>query len=77
MKPAKPATDRPPRAASAYDFLLDPLPLPEVQESDSDTAWARWEDMLKAESEPVEPEFPVFEETQPIGLRDLPGMRKP
>ena len=42
-KPSSPAAPGTPGAVKAYDALLDPLPLPEVSESDTDTAWGLWE----------------------------------
>lgn len=79
----KEAPVKPPAAVSAatpaqpYDPLLDPLPQPEVQESDTDTAWARWQDMVEQDENSVaaadaqEPAAPSFADTMPMGLPDL------
>ena len=40
-KPVQPATSRTP------DYLLDPVPVPDVVESDSDTAWGLWQDSVQ------------------------------
>ncbi|OGB28561.1 MAG: hypothetical protein A3F78_15610 [Burkholderiales bacterium RIFCSPLOWO2_12_FULL_61_40] len=68
-------TDSNPAAPSAttvktYDPLLDPLPQPEVVESNTDTAWSRWEDLVRAEDacKDDEPQGPDFEDTVPTGL---------
>lgn len=31
----------------SQDFMLDPLPVPEAVESNTDTAWGLWEDTLE------------------------------
>lgn len=81
MKPVPPPPPPEPTAPGrkGYDPLLDPLPLPEVHESDSETAWGRWEELVASDvpgSEP-EPAHPTFEDTVPAGLLDLPPLRKP
>jgi hypothetical protein len=43
--PAKPAR------TTVYDPLLDPLPTPEVTESDGDTIWGLWESSLNPEAQ--------------------------
>lgn len=73
--PGKPASSKP------YDALLEPLPLPDVVESDSDTAWGRWEDSLQAYEEtppapPVENQ-PDFDSTVPMDLENIPGLTDP
>jgi hypothetical protein len=45
----KSKTTLPPKAPTrTQDFSLDPLPVPEAIESDSDTAWGLWEHTLQA-----------------------------
>lgn len=44
-KPEKPKPA--PSAASVPDYLLDPVPVPDVVESDSDTAWGLWQDSVQ------------------------------
>lgn len=41
----------------------DPIPVPEVVESDSDTAWGRWEDSIAPASKEDEP---AFDDTVPM-----------
>jgi len=48
----------------ANDFLLEPLPVPDSVESDSDTAWGLWEATLKGEAGTHDGS------TQPIDLHD-------
>jgi hypothetical protein len=45
----KPEKSKPvPSAASRTpDYLLDPVPVPDVVESDSDTAWGLWQDSVQ------------------------------
>lgn len=48
------------------DFGLDPLPVPEALESNTDTAWGLWEDTLeeqKAGGRASAPPPPDFEDT--------------
>ena len=73
MKPADPYPAAPsvPSATTVknYDPLLDPLPQPEVVESNTDTAWGRGEDLVKGEHvrKDDEPQGPDFEDTVPMG----------
>ena len=85
MKPVTPthpqAAEPTPRQAHVrtYDAILDPLPQPEVSESDSDTAWGRWEDVMSADTrqqDDDEPAPPAFEDTQPMTWSELPPERK-
>lgn len=63
-KPADPLASKP--ADRAADFLLDPLPVPEAIESNTDTAWGRWEDTLKEfEDGGASDAHPEFEDTVP------------
>ena len=64
-----------PRAPkSAHDFSLDPLPVPEAVESDSDTAWGRWEHSLQAHDDPSAAE-PDFEDTVPFVFLEDPSKK--
>jgi hypothetical protein len=79
-KPPNPASGN--SAPKGYDPLLDPLPQPDVVESDSETAWGRWEALVasdgvepRPEAEP-EPDHPSFEDTMPFGDLDLPPLDK-
>ena len=74
--PNKPAPTR------VYDGLLDPMPLPDVVESDSDTAWGLWEDVVQAHenetliSPSVEPKDSPYDDTVPMDISkssDLDG----
>ena len=73
--PEKPKSN-PPHASGgrAQDFLLDPLPVPEVMESDSDTAWGLWEHSLQSgEAAGGAPRKDVsFDDTVPGELAALP-----
>jgi hypothetical protein len=71
MKPINPDGDTPaPVSVKRYDPLLDPLPQPDVVESDTETAWGRWEDLVASDGTPAEadePPHPNFEDTVPMG----------
>lgn len=73
MKPTDEHPDAPsvpsPTTIKNYDPLLDPLPQPEVVESNTDTAWGRWEDLAKSEDvhKQDEAKGPDFEDTVPMG----------
>lgn len=41
---SKPVSSTPSRTP---DYLLDPVPVPDVVESDSDTAWGLWQDSVQ------------------------------
>jgi hypothetical protein len=80
MKPLNPDHEPPaPGSTKRYDPLLDPLPQPDVVESDSETAWGLWEDLLASGGSPeeAEPHPPNFEDTEPMGGLDEPPRRKP
>jgi hypothetical protein len=51
----------------------DPIPVPEAGESDSDTAWALWEDSIAPDNKDLNPAFantvPDELPTQPAPLR--------
>ena len=50
-KPEK-STQVPSASGRAPDYLHDPVPLPEVVESDSDTAWGLWNDTVQTLDDP-------------------------
>jgi hypothetical protein len=72
-KPVSPASGSKPGASRTVDLVLDPLPVPEVSESDTDTAWGLWEATLEGQptAKPADAP-PDFEATQPIGINGLP-----
>lgn len=80
MTPDKPPPKPPAGPAStpkAYDALLDPLPLPDVSESDTDTAWGLWEASVgglleEGKAAPDTPPPHGYEPTQPLGLDGEP-----
>jgi hypothetical protein len=65
-------------APKPFDGLLDPLPVPEVSESDTDTAWGLWEASVGGllEEGPPGPPPPGFEPTLPAGLDGEPIPKK-
>jgi hypothetical protein len=66
-----------PTAPRAVDLALDPLPVPDVSESDTDTAWGLWEATLEgAPSQKPADAQPDFEATQPIGMNGLPDPKR-
>ena len=75
MKPEKPQNPGAPKPAAgkSYDSLLDPLPLPDVVESDSDTAWGLWQDSVQSGGDGT-PSIPAkdtgYDETAPMDLPD-------
>jgi hypothetical protein len=81
MKPEKPNNPGAPKPNSGkpYDALLDPLPLPDVVESDSDTAWGLWQDSLQSHDDDDLPAAPAkdqaYDDTAPMDLTD-PDHRK-
>ena len=74
----KTATAKP---AAAHDFLLDPLPVPDATESNTDTAWGLWEHTLKTLDEPDLPtqaaELQDFPETELADILPPPVAKKP
>ena len=85
MKPdqTKPPSDKwaatPSAAPKPFDGLLDPLPVPEVSESDTDTAWGLWEASvggLLEDGRADAPPPPGYERTQPAGLDGEPIPKK-
>lgn len=76
-KPVAPAANKLARPASSTSAsaLFDPLPLPEVVESDSDTSWAMWEDSVQSQN----PELDARgdQDTVPMALLDESQDKKP
>ena len=73
MKPDKPPSPpaNKPDVVKPYDSLLDPLPQPDVTESNTDTAWGLWESSLGLHK--AQPESATgFDNTVPAGLDILP-----
>jgi hypothetical protein len=79
-------SDKPKSAASGQaggrlpDYLLEPLPLPEVVESDTDTAWGRWEESLTASDNPGQVSPVVasdtsYGDTLPSALAPMPDFQ--
>ena len=80
MKPEKPSAPAPkPGPAKPFDSLLDPLPLPEVVESDSDTAWGLWQDSLQTgdDAQASHVKDQAYDETAPMGLFEPVSPKKP
>ncbi len=71
-KKSQPANVQP-SAKPAEDRYLpgDPIPVPEAIETNTDSAWAMWQDSAQ-DTKP-----PSFDETVPMALEDMPPMRKP
>jgi hypothetical protein len=62
------------------EFMRDSAALPDVVESDSDTAWGRWEDTLQASEQPpeeAEPPHTEFSDTIPLSLEVLEELKRP
>jgi hypothetical protein len=79
-KPDKPKMPDGRTSSRSYDALLDPLPIPEVVESDSDTAWGLWElSMQEPGEEPKEPEYrdTAYDRTEPMDLTVPAPLEKP
>lgn len=68
IKKTQPATNKP-----SEDRYMpgDPIPVPEAIETDTDSAWAMWQDSTQ------EPKTPSFDETVPMSLEDMPPIHKP
>ena len=47
-KSETPKSPTPAAAGRVPDYLLDPVPVPDVVESDSDTAWGLWQDSVQS-----------------------------
>ena len=79
MKPDQPVPPPDKRAANSspapkpFDGLLDPLPVPDVSESDTDTAWGLWEASVggflqEGKAAPQASPPHGYEPTEPAGL---------
>lgn len=59
--------------ANKYDEDLylpgDPIPAPEATVTDTDSAWAMWQDSIQLPR-------PPFDETVPMTLEEMPPIRK-
>lgn len=62
--PKDPPAERKPPPVHLYS-QIDPIPVPEAVESDTDTAWGLWEDLIAPEQSNQEN---AFEATQPADL---------
>jgi hypothetical protein len=59
-----------PEPSSIHPYSVgDPIPVPEVVESDTDTVWALWQKSLSPDSDGANP---AFESTVPAELPTLP-----
>lgn len=76
-KPVPPAAAKTARPAPsrAPDLPFDPLPQPDVVESDSDTSWALWQDSVQSQN----PELDAMadQDTVPMALMDESISKKP
>ena len=80
MKPVTPKPAAPPAAGGkTFDPRLDPLPQPDVVESDSDTAWGLWEDSIMLQDGKKDSRFKesTYKDTEPMELPDMPPANKP
>jgi hypothetical protein len=73
-KPERPKSSPSSGAGRVPDYLLDPLPVPDVTESDSDTAWGLWEHSVQSSDNVARPvgKDTTFEETMPGELAPMP-----
>ena len=78
FKPAKPAPPAAPKSArppaAPASALFDPLPQPEVVESDSDTSWALWEDSVQSQNPELDAQADM--DTVPMDLIDESTTKK-
>lgn len=78
FKPAKPAPPAVPKSArppaAPASALFDPLPQPEVVESDSDTSWALWEDSVQSQNPELDAQADM--DTVPMDLIDESTTKK-
>ena len=73
-KPEKPKSSTPSGSSRLPDYLLDPVPVPDVTESDSDTAWGLWEHSVQSSDNVARPvaKDTTFDETVAGELAPLP-----
>ncbi len=62
--PQNPPADRKPPSGDFYS-PADPIPVPEAVESDTDTVWGLWEDLISPEKKQLDNAFAA---TQPADL---------
>ena len=78
MKPPNSGAPKP-SSSKVYD-ALEPLPLPDVVESDSDTAWGLWQDSLQnpdsGPDQDVPPRDTGYDDTAPMDISELEEFRK-
>jgi hypothetical protein len=69
-KPEKPKSPTPSGSSRLPDYLLEPVPVPDVTESDSDTAWGLWEHSVQSADNVARPvgKDTTFDETMPSEL---------
>ena len=81
-RPSKPRETAAPRStAPEPDFSMDPLPVPDAVESDSDTAWGLWQDTVQAHNAGAAAAKPApgakppsdFDDTEPAPLFETPS----
>ena len=76
-KPERPKSSTSSQGSRSSDYLLDPVPVPEALESDSDTAWGLWQDSVQS----LDAQDTTFDATVPGELKTLdekaPDQRKP
>ncbi len=84
MKPVKPKPTVPAVSGGrTFDPLLDPVPQPDVVESDSDTAWGLWQETVMPQDTLPAPfkesvfKDSVYKDTEPMGLPEIPPFKKP
>ena len=66
-KPERPKSATPSQGSKSPDYLLDPVPVPEASESDSDTAWGLWHDSVQS----LDAHDTTFDATVPGELKIL------
>lgn len=66
-KPEKPKSATQPTGSRSSDYSLDPLPVPDALESDSDTAWGLWQDSVQT----LDAQNTHFDATVPGELKAL------
>ena len=78
-KPEKPKSPTPAGGSRVPDYLLDPVPVPDVVESDSDTAWGLWQDSVQSLDDtaaaPIS-KLTEFDETLPSDLTSPTAIKR-
>ena len=78
MKPVKPRSAAPSASGRTFDPLLDPLPQPDVVESDSDSVWGLWQEtVMPQDTQAASFKDSVYKDTEPMGLPEIPSFEKP